>query len=298
MGLFKAAKSSVKTTLADQWKEIFVPGGFDEYTLVTPGISKSKSNGKGANQNATDCVITKGSKIFVPENTAAFIFSQGAIENIITTAGEYKYTKGDESILNGDGIASITNEVKERFIFGGLSTLEKRIAFINLREMKNIRFGTKGPLMYNDKFYDCDLEILSYGSFSIKIVDPEIFVKNYLPPNVSYYSVNDEAVRAPLLTEFLQSFCVAIANLSQEYRISDLPAQSNKLAERIRLDAFNAGTWKSRFGFEVMHVSIENIEYSPKSKELVNKYVGKKMGFKPYLELLGLGKRSEKKIKK
>lgn len=46
------------------------------------------------NVNGSEGVITNGSKIYVPENTAAFIFSESAIEEIITEPGGYEYRHG------------------------------------------------------------------------------------------------------------------------------------------------------------------------------------------------------------
>ncbi len=285
MGIVKALKESFKGTLSDQWKEIIVPGNFDEHTIVTAGLLKSKVTGKGANQNATDGVITNGSKIFVPENTAAFIINQGAIEMVITTAGSYEYKNGEKSIFNGDGTKAIKDQTIDRFAFGGISSSDTKIAYINLREIRDIKFGTRGPIIYNDRYYGCDLEIHTYGSFTIKIKNAEDCVRKFLPPNTTYYSMDDENVRRQLQSEFIQSFNVAITNLSKEFRISDLPAQSNKVVEKIKNDAVNVGTWMSRFGFEIEQVAIENIEFSKKSKELVDKYNSKKMEFKPYEDL-------------
>ena len=77
----------------------------------------------------------------------------------------------------------------------GISSDNKSVAFINLREIRDIKFGTKGPQTYNDLFYGTDLEIFAYGSFTVKITDPEVFIKNYVPANVSYYTFDDPKVR-------------------------------------------------------------------------------------------------------
>ena len=42
---------------------------------------------------------------------------------------------------------------------------------------------------------------------------------------------------------------------------------------------------KERFGFEIVQVSIENIEFSPESRELVNKYNANKMDLKAYEDI-------------
>ena len=56
------------------------------------------------------------------------------------------------------------------------------MAFVNLREIRGIKFGTPAPLVYNDKFYGVDLEIRARGTMSLKVTDPVRFVRNYVPP--------------------------------------------------------------------------------------------------------------------
>ena len=151
MGIFRAFKDSIASTFADQWKEIVTAGIFDEHTLVAPGILKLRDNGRGTNNPSSEGIISNGSKIFVPENTAAVVFNQSAIENIVTIPGGYEYLDGDESVFNGDGlIKPITKQIRKRFGFGGISSDSKQIAFINLREIRNIKFGTAGAQVYHD----------------------------------------------------------------------------------------------------------------------------------------------------
>ena len=283
MGIIRAFTGAISGTFADQWKDIITAGQFDEHTVVSRGVLQQPSNDRGTYNNATDGVISNGSKIFVPENTAAFIFSQSGIEEIITVAGGYEYQNGQNSVFNGESIGkSIFNQVADRVGYGGQTAESKQISFVNLREIRGIRFGTRGPLMYHESFYGVDLEITAFGAFSLKIVDSERFVKNFIPANTSYYTFDDPKARSQILSEFTQSFAVALNSLSSTYRISQLPSQANEIATKISNDKSNAGSWKQRFGFEIVQVGIENIEFSSESKELVRQYSSKKMDWKVY----------------
>ncbi len=283
MGIIKAFSGAIAGTLADQWKDIITADGFNELSAVVPGVRKSMDNGRGTNNYGSSNVITNGSKIYVPENTAAFIFSQSGIEDIITEPGGYEYTNGQESVFNGSGIKNaILKQAKERIGYGGITADSKTIAFINLREIRGIKFGTHGPQVYNDLFYGVDLEIFAYGTFSIQITNPERFIRNFVPANTTYYSFADATVREQMIAEFLQSFAVAVNSLSSKYRISQLPAQSNDIAQSIAEDAYNAGSWENRFGFKIAKVVIENIEFSDDSRELVKQYSASKMSWQVY----------------
>lgn len=277
MGIIRALTDSITGTINDQWLDVITAGQFDEHTVVMPGFYKNpQSRGKKD-------VITSGSKIYVPENTAAFIFSGSKIENIIVEPGIYEYQLGEASIFNGEGFdEAIKNKVTERLKYGGISSEQKNVAFVNLREIRNIKFGTRGPQVYNDICYGCDLEIYAYGSFSIKVVEPITFIRNFVPANVDYYSFDDKKVRGQLLADFTQSFIVALNSLSSQYRIAQLPSLANEISQTIKNDGYNAGTWKERFGFEVVQVSIENIELSETSRNLVNQYNSNKMNIRAY----------------
>lgn len=287
MGIIDAAFDAFSGTLADQWKDIVTVGEFDERTAVAPGVRKRSNEGYGYNQGQSN-ILSNGSIIYVPENTAAFIFSQSGIENVITEPGGYEYRNGQLSVFDKQSrdesgiVKTLFDQTAQRIGFSGMSADDKRISFVNLRELRGIKFGTRGPLAYNDLYYETDLEVYAYGLFSIQIVDPIAFVRNFLPANVGSYSFNDLESRSQLVAEFLHSFIVALNSLSTEYRISQLPSQAGKIADQIHSEGENAGTWKERFGIELCGVAIENIEFSDDSRELVHSYSEKKMSVRAY----------------
>lgn len=287
MGILDAAFDAFSGTLADQWKDIVTVGEFDERTAVAPGVRKRSNEGYGYNQGQSN-ILSNGSIIYVPENTAAFIFSQSGIENVITKPGGYEYRDGQLSVFDKQSrdesgiVKTLFNQTAQRIGFSGMSADDKRVSFVNLRELRGIKFGTRGPLAYNDLYYETDLEVYAYGLFSIKIVEPVAFVRNFLPANVGSYSFNDLESRSQLVAEFLHSFIVALNSLSTEYRISQLPSRAGKIADQIRSEGENAGTWKERFGIELCGVAIENIEFSDDSRKLVHSYSEKKMSVRAY----------------
>lgn len=287
MGIFDAAFDSIGGVLADQWKDVVTAPAFDEHTVVAPGIRKNSQNGRGANRGAED-ILSNGSLIFVPEGTAAFVFSQAGIEQVITTPGGFEYRDGQASVFDEQdrrekGIGRILlDEAAERVGFSGMSADEKRVAFVNLHEIRGLRFGTRGPLAYNDLYYGTDLEVYAYGSFSVQVSNPELLVRNFLPANVFSYSLDDPKARTQLLAEFLHSFIAAVNALSASYRISQLPSQTGAIATQIVSEDDNAGTWEARFGIKLVSIAIENIEFSEQSRELVRQFSEKKMGVRAY----------------
>lgn len=278
MGLLKAFSGALRGTLADQWKEVIRPDTIDEHSLLVPGILIVKNSGRGANTKGSADTITNGSKIYVPENTAAFILKNGGIEEILLDAGGYVYQGGSSSIFNGEGISkSIFKQTGERVGFGGITPDEAKVFYVNLREIRDILFGTNGPQLYYDAFYKVDLELRAFGRYSIKVISPIRFIQDFVPSGVDLYSFSDKNVRAQINAELMHSLIAAISSLSGEYRISQLASANNTLSDRLKSDANNAGSWPSRFGFELVNVVIENIELTDQSRELVRNYTEAKM---------------------
>ncbi len=284
MALIRAFAGALSGTFADQWLDIITVGQFDEHAVLMPGIYQETNRDRGSNTKHSEAVISNGSRIYVPENTAAFIFDQSGIENIITESGGYEYrTGGTDSVFAGNGIGkSIFEQIGERFKYGGEPGANKRIAFVNLREIRGIKFGTPAPLMYHDRFYQTDLEIRARGMMSVQVVNPLAFIRQFVPPNVDYISFDDPNTKSQILSEFMQSFSVALNSLSNEYRISALPSQANSIALAISGDSSNAGTWESRFGLHLVGIGIESIEFTDESRELVKQYSSNRMNLSAY----------------
>jgi len=208
MGIIKAFSGALSGTLADQWEDIITAGDFDEHTIIAPGMFIQSNSNRGANDKGSVAIISDGSMIYVPENVVAVIISQGGIEETIDLPGGYEYRSNQETIFNGSSTKSIWKQTKTRLGYGGQSPDNKQIIFVNMREIRGIKFGTRGPQTYNDLFYGTDLEILAFGTFSIRISDPIKLIQTFVPANVNYYSLDDEQARNQLLSEFIQSFSI------------------------------------------------------------------------------------------
>ena len=277
MGILRAVYGAVGGTFGDQWKDIVTSEEFDEHTLMSPGVVRGTNRWRGSNLFGSEDIISAGSKIFVPENTAMFVFGEGGIEEVIFESGNYVYEGGPANIFDSGLNEAIFQESWERIQHGGIPSKQKRVAFVNLREIRNIKFGTKGPQIYHDNFYDSDLEIQSYGAFSIIVTDAVKLVRNFIPPGERTYSVDSKKARSQLTAEFLQSFIGAVNSLSSEYRVSALPSKVNEITGAIRDESGNAGTWEKRFGLRITGIAIENIELTEESRNIVMKYNKKKM---------------------
>lgn len=283
MGLIQAFSGAIGGTFADQWKDVVTAGAFDERTVVAPGLLRQGNSGRGVNRRGSADVISNGSKIYVPENTAAFIFDQDGIDEIVTTPGGYEYVDGQASVFAGDGIVeSVFRQVAERFTFGGQTPDQKWVSFVNLREVRGLKFGTRSPMAYHDLFYNADLEIVAFGSFSLQVVDPVTFVRNFLPANSRHYTFDSAGAQEQISAEFLQAFITAINSLSRTRRLPEMPAHAGEIAQAMADDSAVLGSWITRYGLDLVRVGIESIEFSPRSRELVHQFAASRLSLSAF----------------
>lgn len=283
VGLIQAFSGAISGTFADQWKDIITAGPFDERTVVAPGLFRQSNAGRGVNRRGSADVISNGSKIFVPEHTAALIFGEGGVEEVITEPGGYEYLFGQASVFAGDGVVeSVFRQTAERFGFGGQASDQKWVSFVNLRELRGLKFGTRSPMAYHDQFYKADLELVAFGSFSLQVVDPVTFVRNFLPANSRHYSLDSAGAQDQISSEFLQAFITAVNTLSRTSRVPEMPAHADEIARAMADESGVMGSWITRYGLDLVRVGIESIEFSAPSRELVRQFASNRLGLSAY----------------
>jgi membrane protease subunit (stomatin/prohibitin family) len=281
MGLVSAAVDAVDGTLADQWPDFFVAPTFDEQTIVAPGIFQESNRGRGSNRSSSAHVITDGTRVVVPENTAVIITDGGGIASLSTVPGYFVFRNdGQPSMFNGSGLReSLIRQSWERFKFGGQPTQQQLIYYFNLREIRNLRFGTPGPLPYKDfslvpggSDQAPVLRLRARGQYSVRVVDPLRFFRNFLPANAQYYSLADEASSGQLRQEFITAFQAALQALSRTTDIASLASHGPELAAALTNEGGPEGSWIERFGLEVVAAAISTVNYDEASRELMDKY--------------------------
>jgi len=281
MGLISAGLDAARGTLADQWVDFFTAPVFDEQTLIAPGVFKSRSNGRGSNRDASANIISDGSRIAVPESSAVIITDGGRIVSVSTEPGYFVFRNdGQPSIFAGSGPRkSLITQSWDRFKFGGQPGQQQLVYYVNLREIRNVGFGTPGPLPYRDfslappgSTQAPVLRLRARGQYSIRVVDPIRFFKNFLPADNLSYSLADNGARAQLSQEFVTAFQAALQSLSRTTDIASLAAHGPGLASALTSEGGPESSWLERFGIEVVSAAISAIEYDQASRELMDKY--------------------------
>ena len=265
MGLIKAAMGAVGGALGDQWLDAFEAYNMSDTTVFTKGVLVNNSD-RSTNKKGTDNVISNGSKIHVYPGQFMMLVDGGRVVDY--TAEEGYYTVDNNcapSLFNGQFGDSL-KDVWERFKFGGTPSYSQKVYFINLQEVKGIRFGTPTAVNYFDNFYNSELFLRAHGTYSIKVTNPLLFYTEAVPKNDDYVDIND--INEQYRSEFLNAFQAALNKMSVDnIRISHVASHSVELAKYMASELDDE--WKKTRGFEIQAVGIASISYDDESKKLI-----------------------------
>ena len=284
MGLLKAAAGAVGGMLGDQWKDFYtVPDGLPPTAALFAAVPRGTNAGRGSNTSASSNIISNGSKILVPEGYGLLLFQDGRITGFAAEPGAYEWRSDDvnsKSIFAGDGIVSpLITQSWERFKFGGIPGAQQAAFFVSLKELPENRFGTQSEIYWDDGFLNTQVGAMTRGSYTIKIVDPILFVKNFVPatylqPGVVFdFTDIDNPAASQLFNEVVSSLAPAFSLYTNDpgkgNRITRLQQDSLGFAQSLSQAVENAYQWKSDRGLVIVKTAIVSIEYDPNTRELL-----------------------------
>lgn len=284
MGLIQAAVGSIGGMFADQWKDFYtVPDGLPSTAALFAAVPRGTNAGRGSNTKGSSNVITNGSKIVVPEGYALLLFQDGKITGLAAEPGGYEWRSDDlesKSIFAGDGLmAPLVTQSWERFKFGGRPGSQQAAFFVALKELPDNRFGTQSEIYWDDGFLNTQVGAVTRGSYTLKIVDPILFVKNFLPAaylqagKVFDFTDMDNAAAGQLFNEVVGSLAPAFSLYTNDpgkgNRIAKLQQDSIGFAKSLSQAVEDAYQWRSDRGLAITKVAIVSIEYDANTRELL-----------------------------
>ena len=267
MGIIKAVLGAVGGGLADSWLEVIESDSMNDATVFTTGVKVRQGDKRNSNTKGTDDTISNGSIIHVYDNQCMLLVDGGKVVDYTAEPGYYKVDNSSmPSLFNGELGASV-KETFSRVKYGGVPSGKQKVFFVNLQEIKGIKFGTRSPLQYYDNFYNSELFLRAHGSYSIKVTDPLKFYAEAIPRDAQRVDIKD--INEQYLNEFLEALQAAINQLSADgERISFLPSKGRELSK------YMANTldeeWRQMRGMEIQAVGIASISYDEESQKLIN----------------------------
>ena len=272
MGLIRAARGAVGSTLADQWKEFFYCDAIDRNVLMVKG--QKRTSGRSANTKGSDNIISNGSLIAVADGQCMIIVEQGKVVEMSAEPGEFVYdTSTEPSIFSGnlgESILATFQTIGKRFTFGGDVAKDQRVYYFNLRELVDNKFGTPNPIPFRvvdrNIGLDIDVAVRCSGIYSYKIIDPLLFYAN-VAGNVERSFTRDEIDRQ-LKTEFISALQPSFARMSaMEIRPNAIPGYVTELKEAMN-EALTK-KWSELRGLAVVSIALNPITLPDEDAELI-----------------------------
>lgn len=153
MGIIKAAGQAISGGFKDLWLETIEADDMGEQIVFTRGVKVRQ----GQNTKGTVDTVSNGSVIRVYDNQFMMLVDGGRVVDYTAEPGYYKVDNSSmPSLLNGE-LGETLAETFDRIRFGGETSKEQKVFFVNLQEIKGIKFGTRNPINYFDNFYNAEL---------------------------------------------------------------------------------------------------------------------------------------------
>ena len=267
MGIIKAIASAVSGNLADQWLEVLEADNMSDTTVCTKGITVRKNDRRFGNKKGTEDLISNGSIIHVYPNQFMMLLDGGKVVDYTAEEGYYKVDNSSTPSLFNGQFGDSLRDAFSRVKFSGVPSQKQKVIYINLQEIKGIKFGTPNPVNYFDNFYNAELFLRAHGTYSIKIVDPLKFYAEAIAKNVD--RVDIKQINEQYLSEFLEALQAAINQMSADgVRVSQVVSKGRDLSRYMQniLDE----DWRNMRGMEIQAVGIASISYDEESKKLIN----------------------------
>lgn len=267
MGIIKATLNAVGGGLGDQWLEVIEAGEMSDTTVFTKGVKVRPNDKRNSNKKGTADVISNGSIIHVYPNQFMILVDGGKVVDYTAEEGYYKVDNSSAPSLFNGQFGKALADTFSRIKFSGVPSYSQKVFYINLQEIKGIKFGTRTPINYFDNFYNSELFLRAHGTYSIKITDPLKFYAEAIPKSSDHVDINE--INEQYLSEFLEALQAAINQMSADnIRISYVTSKSRELSHYMSTELDE--DWKAMRGFEVQSVGIASVSYDDESKKLIN----------------------------
>lgn len=269
MGIIRAATNAIGGGLADSWQEVIEPSPMGENTCIVPGQLVTQ-NGKSQNKKGSDNIVSNGSIIHVYDKQMMLLIDGGKIVDFTAEPGYFRVDNSSMPSLFTGQFGDTIKETFNRIKFGGITSQSQRVFYLNMQEMKNIKFGTPNAINYFDNFYNAELFIRAHGTYSVQITEPFKFYEQVIPREAitQNRSVEFQELNQQYCDEFIEALASAINQYSADgNRVSFITSKSRELGKYMSqtLDE----EWTQLRGMEVVSVGIK-VSYDEESQALIN----------------------------
>lgn len=268
MGLIKAAKEAIGSTLGDQWKEAIRCENMTNDILMMRRTTESG-------------VISNGSTIVVEPGQCAIIVDNGRVIDATAEDGMYILDTSSTPSFFAGQFGETFKEMWQRFTYNGVSSKQQEVYFFNIKEILENRFGTAIPIPFQDWSHPLmnemtntmsplRLEIKCFGKYTFRIIDPALFMTRISGTNEEYKK--DELVEdmKSEIIAILQNIINELGNEEHKVPVLELPSQTDEIRKII--DERECDKNIRARGIEILSFMIESVTLTDESEQKIDHY--------------------------
>ena len=268
MGLIKAAASAVGSTLHNQWKTYIKCDDLGQEILM-----KRVSTPNG--------IIAKDSAIQVSPGQIAVIFQNGQILDATAEEGIYTFDQSSSPSFFAGQFGAVFKEMWARFVYGGGTSKEQAVFYINAKEIMDNKFGTPAPIPFQDWSHPIPnqmtnsltplrVEVKCFGKYTFKISDPAIFMSK-IAGTAEEYRKDDicEQMRSEVIGSF-QNVLNELGNSEHKVPVLELPSKTDEIKQIMDQKVFDQPI-RDR-GMSLVGFIIESVTLDEESNKKIDNY--------------------------
>ena len=268
MGLIKATVSAVGSTLHNQWKTYIKCDDLGQEILMK---KVSTSNG----------IIAKDSAIQVSPGQIAVIFQNGQILDATAEEGIYTFDQSSSPSFFAGQFGAVFKEMWARFVYGGGTSKEQAVFYINAKEIMDNKFGTPAPIPFQDWSHPIPnqmtnsltplrVDVKCFGKYTFKISDPAVFMSK-IAGTAEEYRKDDicEQMRSEVIGSF-QNVLNELGNSEHKVPVLELPSKTDEIKQIMDQKVFDQPI-RDR-GMSLVGFIIESVTLDEESNKKIDNY--------------------------
>lgn len=268
MGLIRAAKDAVSSTLHDQWQDFIKCENMDNDTLM---VRKTTSNG----------IISRKSAIEVGPGQIAVIFESGKILDATAEEGIYTFDASSSPSFFAGDFGDVFKEMWTRFKYNGATSKDQAVFYINTKEIIDNKFGTPAPVPFQDYSHPIPnqmtntitplrVQVKCFGKYTFKITDPAVFMRE-IAGTAEVYKKMDicEQMRSEVQAAF-QNVLNELGNSEHKAPVLELPSKTLEIKEIMDEKVFDQKV-RDR-GMAITGFIIESVTLDDESNKKIDNY--------------------------
>lgn len=268
MGLIKAAGGAIKSTFADQWKEVIRCDDLNNDTLM---VKRTTETG----------VITNKSTIIVAPGQCAIIYDNGRVIDATAEEGLYTFDSSSSPSFFAGDFGKTFKEMWERFTYNGASAKQQAVFFFNTKEIIDNKFGTPAPIPFQDWSHPIPnqmtntlspmrVEIKCFGKYTFKITNPALFMQELAGTADVYPKAKlIEQIRAEVIAVF-QNLVNELGSERHKVPVLEMPSQTDEIRKMMDEMVFDEPVKKR--GISILGFAVESVTLDEESEKKIDDY--------------------------